>query len=294
MGRSVLRFPFSAFRLLRGEDKLRAACAGVIGFVERFPRFLAAVGSHRERWGRRERMVHIGKFLFLAVAGAVLLAAVSARAQVACDSFPNVEVHIEALFPDPYVVDSTPLATLQNLARSGSHSIREGWTLGLTTYKPVIEIRLPVALVQTEGGLACAVANALDVRLGYKDVVVYVAREIPQHTCGFDEVFRHEMKHVEANRAVLDAYLPLVSERLREHLKFNGVIRQENPDYAVAVLQDKLREIVERTMQEMDRENAVRQAAIDSRDEYMRISQACGGQLQGVLGRFLKANGHGR
>lgn len=228
------------------------------------------------------------------MAGVLLFAASSAFAQdvqVACDSFPDVDVNIEALFPDPYIVDSSPLFELQNLSRSGQHSIREGWTLGLATYKPVIEIRLPVTLVQTEGGLACAAINKLDARLGYKDVVVYVAREIPRNTCGFDEVFRHEMKHIEANRAVLDAYVPIVSDRLREHLKFNGVIRQENPDYAVEVLRDKLRDIVEKTMQEMDRDNAARQEAIDSPEEYARIGNVCDGQLQKVLGQVLRANG---
>lgn len=233
------------------------------------------------------------RFLFCLLACFALIPARLAFAQdvqAACESFPDVDVNVEPIFPDPYIVDSTPLAELQYLSGSAGHSIREGWTLGLTTYKPVIEIRLPITLVQTEGGLACAVASRLDVRLGYKDVVVYVAREIPRHTCGFDEVLQHEMKHIAANRAVLDSYLPLVSERLHEHLKFNGVMRQENPDYAVKVLREKLREIVEKTMLEMDGENVARQSAIDSREEYLRIGNACGGQLQNVLGQFLRAN----
>lgn len=221
-----------------------------------------------------------------------LVASVGARAQdseAACESYSDIPVSIETVFSDPYVVGSTTLHELQSLAGQ-AHAIREGWTMGLTTYKPVIEISFPVTLVQTDGGLACAVVNKLDVRLGYRDVTVYVAREIPRNTCGFDEVFRHEMRHVEVNRSMLQSYLPIVSGRLREHLKLNGVIRQENPDYAVSELRGRLKQIVEETMREMDRENVERQLAIDSREEYARISNACGGQLQSALGHFLRAN----
>lgn len=244
------------------------------------------------------RMSSVARLLCLLIVFLVFASASPAYPQApfpqsssaACDSFPDVDVSVAAMFPDPYIVDSTPLYELQTLSRSGGHSIREGWTLGLTTYKPVIEIRMPISLTQTDSGLACAVVDKPDVRLGYKDVVVYVAREIPRNTCGFDEVFRHELKHIAVNRAVLDAYLPIVSERLREHLKFNGVIRQENPEYAVTVLREKLREIVEKTMLEMDAENVARQSAVDSREEYLRIGNACGGQLQNILGQFLRVN----
>lgn len=210
--------------------------------------------------------------------------------QVICDSFPDVPVTLEVLFPEPYVVASTPLHELQSLA-GRTHSIREGWTMGLTTYSPVIEIDFPVTVAQREGELACAVVNKLHARLGYRDVTLYVAREIPRNTCGFDEVYRHELKHIEVNRSLLQAYAPLVSERLREHLRLNGVIRQENPDYAVSQLRARLKDIVEKTMQDIDRENTERQSAVDSREEYERISNACGGQLQNALGQFLRVNG---
>jgi len=225
---------------------------------------------------------------FLILGWLFLFAAHPALAEDAyseCDSYPDVPVNITPRFDEPSYDYSASIADITALASDAHHTIHEGMTLGLTRYEPVLEFRVPVKGVRLPDGLACAHVDHVDVTVGYRNVTVYVANEIPQGTCGFDEVMGHEMKHIAVNRQLLDEYAPRISAELAAYLKQNGVFREVDGDYAVAVLHEKLQSIIRNIVTDMTTENQARQHDVDTPAEYRRVSMSCNGQIRAIASR---------
>lgn len=210
-----------------------------------------------------------------------------AQDNAGCEPYPDVPISITPVLDEPKTDFSADLATLQRLVGDARRSIPEmrGMiSLGITHYEPVLEFRLPVGIVTFPDGTSCAHVERADVTIGYRDVTVYIAREIPEGSCGFSEIMAHERKHIAVNREVLDEYTPLIRQRLAEYLKLNGMFREERVDYAVSLLKEKLHAILDEMGQKMVSDIRIRQKAIDSPGEYNRLTASCNGQLA-VLGQ---------
>lgn len=196
-----------------------------------------------------------------------------------CDSYPDIPVNITPVFEDPRYDFTADIASIQGMAHDTRRSIRESLTLGLTRYEPMLEFRLPIKGVTFPDGLSCAYVTNAEVRIGYRNVTVYIAREIPRDSCGFDEIMAHEQKHIAVNRQVLHDYAPLIREKLHSYLKLNGVFRQQKADYALKLLHEKLQIIINDLSAQMMKDNEERQRQVDGLDEYRRITTSCNGQM---------------
>ncbi len=188
----------------------------------------------------------------------------------ACDSYTDVPVNIQPRFDDPVYDFSANIAGIQSLANDPSHAVHgnhKNLTLGLTLYQPILEFHVPIKGVKFSNGLACAHVDHVEVVIGYKDVRVYIPREVPQGSCGFNEVIAHEQKHIEVNRQILGEFAPRIAERLQAYLKLNGTFREEDPDYAAKILNQKLQAILDDMAGEMVAENQRRQRLVDSPEE---------------------------
>ncbi|HEU0117572.1 MAG TPA: hypothetical protein VFR09_02965 [Alphaproteobacteria bacterium] len=204
------------------------------------------------------------------------------EAEAECQSYPNVPVNITPRFDDPVYDYHHNLRDLQSLSHDPSHQVHgthRGLTLGLTSYEPMMAFKVPMKGVKFSNGLACAHVEHVDVTVGYQNVVVYIPTEVPQGSCGFNEVMAHEQKHIAVNKRLLEKYLPIIQEKLEAYLKLNGVFREQNADYAAKLLQDKLQVIVNDVSSEMMNENQREQQLVDSPEEYRRVSATCNGQL---------------
>jgi hypothetical protein len=198
-----------------------------------------------------------------------------------CRPRADVPVNIHAIFDEPRYDFSQNLHEMQALSSDHEHSIPQYHevTMGLTRYEPILELRVPMVIVTSSDGLSCAHVKRVDVRVGYRDVTVLIASEIPQHSCGFVETFNHEGKHVAVNRQLLDEFVPRIEARLKEYMEKNGVFRTENADYAERVMNEKLKAIINDMVADMDSENEDRQRQVDSPEEYARLSHVCNGEL---------------
>jgi hypothetical protein len=207
-------------------------------------------------------------------------------AMAACDTRPDIPVTVTPRFDEPTYDYSKNIGDIMARASDTHHSIRESLTLGLTQYEPMLSIRAPLITVQSSNGLACAHIEHVDVTVGYQNVVVFIANEIPEGSCGFNEVMAHEQKHINVNRQILEKYTPRIESELGDYVKSNGYFQETDPDYAVKLLKEKFQDIIESIMKDMTAENHERQQAVDSPAEYARISRSCNGQLQGIAARF--------
>ncbi len=205
---------------------------------------------------------------------------------VECAPYQDIPVNVTPRFDQPNYDYVHSISAISELAADTHHVIHEALTLGLTRYEPMLEVRVPIKGVQLPDGLACAHAENVDITVGYRYVTVYVAGEIRQGTCGFEEVLAHEQKHIRANMQTLEEYTPRIKSEISAYLKQNGVFREPNFDYAAKLIQEKLQSITNNIMNEMTAENQQRQLDIDTVAEYDRISASCGGQLRGIASKF--------
>jgi hypothetical protein len=187
-----------------------------------------------------------------------------------------------------YTHNLSQLQVLAHDTKHATHDGHKGLTLGLTRYQPFMELKVPVMTVKYSNGDGCVHVDRVDVLLGYKDVTVYIPHEIPQGSCGFDEVVAHEKKHIAVNQRVLDEYVPQIEEKMRDYISRSGVRHQRNTDQALAALNQNLASILDEFATTMFTENARRQRLVDSPEEYLRVSSSCNGQLVIVSDQFKR------
>ncbi len=210
-----------------------------------------------------------------------------------CGQYPDIPVRVAQRFDPPTYNLSANLATIQQLSRDPQHAIPEnhgGLTLGLTHYEPMLQLEVPMRGMKFSNGLKCAHADHVDLTIGYREVIVYIPREVPQGTCGFNEVLAHEQKHVNVNRQLLVDFTPYITQRVQEFIRQNGNAGQQDMDTASANLNAKLRALLAEVGQQMFDENTRRQRLVDSPEEYRRISLSCNGQLTQTANQFYRAN----
>jgi len=220
---------------------------------------------------------------------ALLILSTPAFAEQGCDSYPDIPVNITPVFDEPIYDFTADISDIQGLLGDMRHSIQENHDrlpLGVTHYQPIMEFHMPVTVTTFPDGLSCARVERADVLVGYKNVTVYIANEIPEGSCGFDQIMGHEQKHIRVNRQILQEYMPIIEGRLKDYLRIHGVFREENSDYAVSLLREKLQEILNGLGQQMTEDNRRRQHLIDSTEEYVRLTASCNRQLAVVAANF--------
>ncbi len=124
-------------------------------------------------------------------------------------------------------------------------------------------------------------APQIKVALIYSPMKVYIGKEFPPDSCAYQEILKHELRHVR----VYQEYLPKVEATIRDALKqaFQAKPLYAPSGQAQTLLQQKINDGWLAYIQaEMDKVKAL-QALIDTPEEYARLGKLCGGQVQKVL-----------
>ena len=157
------------------------------------------------------------KYLFLSIF-LILIVTPNAHAQEtannACVADPNVPINVIPVFEEPTYNFGATLPQLQALSRDTTHVIPESLTLGLTHYQPVLSVNPVSTARDLPNGTTCVQVQRIDITFGYRNVVVYIAGEIPQGSCGFNEVMQHEQKHVMVQKQILEKFIPVLQQDL--------------------------------------------------------------------------------
>src|SRR5262249_41194174 len=140
-----------------------------------------------------------------------------------CGAYGDVPVKLTPVFGAPRYDFSRNLAAIQAIASDKQHSIPQyhAITMGITRYEPILESHVPVT-VKTVNGHSCAHLDQINVTLGYRDVTVFIANEILQNSCGFNETLAHEQKHISVNQHVLDQFMPVIEDRIGFYARTNA------------------------------------------------------------------------
>ncbi len=194
-----------------------------------------------------------------------------------CDQLPLPSVTLRRL-PETLSTNTrlnhreiTHLAT--ELARPGTRVL--GLTRGTATVR--MEVRSP-SYVDRSGRWECS-SPQLVVTYGYDPMTVYIAKEFPERTCAYNEIYKHELRHVKTYQEHLVAIEKDLTETLRRRFA-TGTPWRGPVGNTQAILQ---REIDDRWLPYIKREIGkveVAQARVDTPDEYERVSRSCNGEIQ--------------
>jgi hypothetical protein len=177
-------------------------------------------------------------------------------------------------------IDNT--VSYRDLTRMKRPGVRNGFVLGLTRTESRVAIQVDGTLLASPDGRAECVMPRIAVALYYQPIVVYVGREFEPESCAYREILAHEMRHL---KSYLD-YLPIVEERVRARLggRFAGKPLYARTGESRMLLQ---REIDRNWMPYIKGEMGYvekLQVAIDSPQEYARLSKVCQGEVQSLIG----------
>ncbi|RSZ57892.1 hypothetical protein HF313_24155 [Massilia atriviolacea] len=155
------------------------------------------------------------------------------------------------------------------------------FVLGLTRTESRMSIGLNGPMLSDPvSGYEC-VAPKITVSLYYSPIVVYVGREFPPGSCAYQEILAHEMRHL---KTYLD-HLPKVEVTVRAALskRFDNKPLYAPAGRARALLQQEINTgwmtYIKNEMAKVE----LQQAAIDTPQEYARLSKVCKGEVQSLI-----------
>ena len=175
--------------------------------------------------------------------------------------------------------------TLADLQRHESGTINPYSFQGTTIHKGFAEnpirletrISLDYAPVPRYNAL-CLWYDKIEITMNITPRVT-IAREIYEDRCMHKAVLEHEMKHVKEARRVANAFARMIGAEVHEALKQRGFIAGPvagaNGPHIQGRMQKVVHQIIEHQTRKMEIDYIERQSAIDSLEEYERVSALC-------------------
>ncbi len=162
------------------------------------------------------------------------------------------------------------------LTLTGVHNTGRGTTLGLAGGPIDITIRTEYT-ARSRKGKACVHLSGLEVLFWAKPMVM-IASNFEEGSCEYREVLAHEQKHIRALRYFVREYAPKLKSEVKDIMdtsKTRMVVSENNVEKAQTNMQDaiiaRLRSYQNGIMPILQE----RQQAIDSPEEYERVSKQC-------------------
>lgn len=154
--------------------------------------------------------------------------------------------------------------------------------LGLTRGISRIGIGLRVqSVIDPSRQWECA-SPQIVVTYGFNPMTVYIAKEFPKGSCAYNEIYRHEMRHVETYMDHLSSIEKGIVEALAKRFETGRLYRS-----AVGQTQQMLeKELNDRWLPYLTRQIErveSSQALIDTPQEYDRVARSCDGAIRRVI-----------
>lgn len=171
-------------------------------------------------------------------------------------------------------------SSFRTLTLLGPAGTRPGMqVLGLTRGTAIVSFQTRIVSYVAPGGRWECASPQLTVTYGFSPMTVYVAREFPKGSCAWNEIHRHELRHVQAYQD----HLAGIESELRETLQrrfvtgdpWRGPVGQAR-NRIQQELEERWAPYVKRMINKVDQT----QALIDTPEEYARVASSCGGEIR--------------
>ena len=200
--------------------------------------------------------------------------------QVRCEETISKAVAVLSTQVNGYTVDNS--RSYRSLTSLKGNAPANAYVLGLTRAQSSMEVKSGGPLLRDPlSGYEC-IAAKVEVKLYYTPITIYVGSEFAPGSCAYQEILAHEMRHL---KTYLD-HLPKVETVARKAWsdRFDNKPLYARAGQGGAALQ---REIDTGWLPWLKREMVKveeQQAAIDTQQEYMRLSRICKGEVQSIIG----------
>ncbi len=210
----------------------------------------------------------------IAVSGYLMLAG-SGLVECKLPRAPQIEVYPKTA-PTAYDFSKTleELNQIQadTISPYGNHATT---TFGLHEGRLLVSWKTGLGIRKWDAlGLGCIYYDKIEVTIELNPVV-YVVKEFIPGTCRHRAVLNHEKKHVRVDREIANKYAREIGEALREGVNKMGAVGpyrledlQKNQDQMTEYVNSLVRSVQARMLQEQVR----RQQAVDTHEEYERVS----------------------
>jgi hypothetical protein len=203
------------------------------------------------------------------------------------ETYPRIEVTAERGQPNFSYAELTA-----NLTQKSTDAYRPqgvggpAWhTSGLTQSNIRIEENVQNhTITAADGSYGCLYIDSIAVKVILAPVV-WVADEFPQGSCMYGAVKDHEMKHVNADRVVTDRHLDKIRAALyavSQGRVFFGPGRPDDVKAQFEAFMASVKDAMKTQTDDFYADEQKAQHAIDTMQEYHRISALCAQQLKGM------------
>ncbi len=124
-------------------------------------------------------------------------------------------------------------------------------------------------------GEVCLWIDSIDVDIDLEPTI-YIAKEYDQGSCHYNHVLAHEQGHLNIDRQVTSKYLGIIQSKLTQFLQQNriyGPMKRNLQNALTSKMQRDVSNTISDIVKAMEKERAVKQAAIDSLESYEATSQ---------------------
>ena len=220
----------------------------------------------------RKPLTHLSPLLSFALFGAAL-ASHPGRAQE-CPQIPEPQITVETAAPSSTIASHNDLSALKQIA-SLYNNRHQPLGLYVTRVQPELSVR--VATHTLPRGV-CMWLQSVEARIALTERTIHVAREYLRGSCEHQAILQHELKHAQADDAILKIHVPRIEQALRDAAAERGAIGPFAPT-GEAEAQNRLRVGVEKAFRDavtqMMRDRVARQSLVDSPQEYRAVAASC-------------------
>jgi hypothetical protein len=126
-------------------------------------------------------------------------------------------------------------------------------------------------------GWPCLSVKGVRIKVNYAPTV-YVASEFRNGGCRYSTTLQHEVRHVNTDIITFNEFLPVLRQAVQDAANGIGAVGPLKPENIIRErdkMVDRLKAALEAKAGEIEKIRFNRQQAIDTRQEYLRLSSLC-------------------
>jgi hypothetical protein len=208
----------------------------------------------------------------LKVAAALCLLLPASAAALDCRQ-GQPRVTLTKNIPLPKLDNTLTQPQLQAMPTNSGH---RGRALGLYRGDLVSEFESRL-VIERQGSDACVRLESVELRVAMPVRTIYVLRERRPGTCEYNAVLEHERKHQAVDDAVIGEHIPRLQRLMQAAAQRVSAqrIRPGEEKAAQQRLDSELKAALNQASKTLEQERSARQLAIDTPQEYARVTAAC-------------------
>lgn len=206
-----------------------------------------------------------------------------------CPRARDANIRVTTRQEMPRMVTSVDIRGLQGLRSGGNVASgdSEHVPLGLAKAEVTHQIQMQAEITTLPNGSVCASLRDVTIEYAFTNTEIYVASELPIGSCAFSQVEEHERRHVATDAQLLREWQFRLQQEGEYAVRSLGTVWDRDQTGALEELKRRLSAKLQESADTLLRERARRQADVDTRMEYDRVSRACNGEIQGFVRKAM-------